>query len=133
MKKSNIKVKCDNCGKMICLIPYQIKNFKHHFCDLKCKGEFFSGNKNSFFNKSHSSQTKKILRDKALIRFELNGHPLKNKRIKESSKIKMSEAKKGKYLSKNNPNWKGGISKREFEEAFGCTISQWDELTTKIR
>lgn len=124
MKKSNIKVKCDNCGKMICLIPYQIKNFKHHFCDLKCKGEFFSGNKNSFFNKSHSSQTKKILRDKALIRFELNGHPLKNKRIKESSKIKMSEAKKGKYLSKNNPNWKGGISKREFEEAFGCTISQ---------
>lgn len=41
---SKIKVKCDNCGKSIERIPYRIKRSKHHFCNIKCQGEWQSKN-----------------------------------------------------------------------------------------
>ena len=133
MKKSTIKAKCDNCEKQICLIPYQVKTFKHHFCDSKCFGEFFSSENNQFFNKTHTAETKKMIGNKTQIWLGKNGHSLKNKHHSTSTRKKMSEAKKGKYLGKDNPNWKGGTSKREFKKAYGVTVSQWDRLTTKIR
>lgn len=34
--KELFKCKCEYCGKIIYKSPYHLKNFNHHFCDMKC-------------------------------------------------------------------------------------------------
>lgn len=34
----NVKVRCDNCGKVICRKEYQVKKYKNHFCGNVCWG-----------------------------------------------------------------------------------------------
>ena len=34
-------VQCNQCGKEIWKIPYELKHFKFHFCSRKCRGKFF--------------------------------------------------------------------------------------------
>lgn len=40
-----VKLKCDNCGKIIEKLPSEIEGYKHHFCNRKCQGEWQSKNR----------------------------------------------------------------------------------------
>lgn len=42
-------VKCSNCGKDLEKIESRVKRAKKHFCDKKCKEEFYSKNKQKIF------------------------------------------------------------------------------------
>lgn len=61
------------------------------------------------FKKGH--KVTKKMRKKISETFKKNykkeNHPFYNKHHTEESKIKMSEAKKGKYIGEKNPAWKG--------------------------
>ena len=65
--KGKIKVTCDNCGKVIEKYPCEIKNWKYHFCNLKCRGEWRSknyyGESNPHFGKQHTEVAKKKMRE----------------------------------------------------------------------
>ncbi len=80
LRKIKDKV-CPQCGK-----KFHPKESKTKFCSMECFHEFQIGknvNKiNPMLGKHHSVSTKQILRDK----------------------------RKGKYLGKDNWNWKGGLS-----------------------
>lgn len=41
-KGGKVKLKCDNCGKIIEKRPCDIKRDKYHFCNKKCRGEWRS-------------------------------------------------------------------------------------------
>jgi hypothetical protein len=107
---------------------------KHRSEETKRKlSDANKGKNHPNYGKHCSEETKKKISD-------ANKHP------SEETKKKMSEAQKGKHLSvetkkklskankgENNPNYKDGISLKEFEEAFGMKHEEWKELAQKIR
>jgi 5-methylcytosine-specific restriction endonuclease McrA/predicted transcriptional regulator len=38
---NRVIIRCDNCGKILKRIPSWVKKTKHHFCDMKCRNEFW--------------------------------------------------------------------------------------------
>jgi hypothetical protein len=80
------------------------------------------GEKNHNYGKHLSEETRKKISD---------AH--KGKHLSEETKKKISDANKGKLKGENHPNYKGGISTRKFEEAFGLEPEEWKELAQKIR
>ena len=90
-----IKVKCDNCNKILIKFPCRIH--KHNFCNNKCNsiwlGKFRKPETN--LKISNSMKGKK--------------HHFFGKKRPEHSKF-MSKFMLGKMLGVKNPNWKGGIS-----------------------
>lgn len=86
----------------------------------KLHSEFMMGNKfnpglkgidNPFYSRSHSDETKLILREKALKRFEINGSPRTGIAHSDETKAKISNSKKGQGLGlKRSDNCKLAIS-----------------------
>jgi hypothetical protein len=83
------------------------------------------GEKNHNYGKHLSEETKKKMSDAK----KGENSPNYGKHFSEETKQKMSDAKKG----KNHPNYKGGISLKEFEEAFGMEPEEWKKLAQEIR
>jgi hypothetical protein len=117
------------------------------------------GEKHPFFGKHHSEETKKKISEanKGENSFWYGKHFTKATRKKmseaskgkyhsEETKKKISDANKGKHHSEetkkkiseakkgeNNPNYKGGISLKEFKDAYGLEPAEWKKLAQEIR
>ena len=57
VKTKGKNLPCDNCGKSIYVFPCLLKEYKYHFCNVKCHDEFQkdrpSGRKGEKFSKTH--------------------------------------------------------------------------------
>jgi hypothetical protein len=99
---------------------------KHHSEETRKKmSDAKRGENHPFFRKHHSEETKKKMSD---------AHKGENsfwygKHFTKATRKKMSEATKG----ENNPNYKDGISLKEFKDAFGIEHSEWKKLAQEIR
>ena len=81
-----------------------------------------SGERNSFYGRKHSEETKRIIGEKARERCKSGLNPMLGKKHTEESKRKMSENKKGKRVGYDNPiskRVKVIIPKDDFEKEFG--------------
>ena len=54
-----IKINCDNCGKIIEEAYWEIERSKHHFCNLKCCGQWQSKDKES---REHLRKIRRIMK-----------------------------------------------------------------------
>jgi transcription elongation factor Elf1 len=138
---------CPVCGKETSF--HSINKGYCKFCSNKCanKGKRPSeetkkklsnakkGENNPFYGKHHSEKTKKKMSDAHI-----------GKHHTEETKKKLSDTKKGKHLSEetkkkisdsrkgeNHPNYKGGISLKEFKDAYGLEPTEWQKLAQEIR
>jgi hypothetical protein len=112
------------------------KKGKHPSEETKKKmSEAHKGEKNHNYGKHRSEETRKKISD---------AH--KGNHLSEETKKKISDAQKGKHHSEetkkkmsdarkgeNNPNYKDGVSMKQFEEAYGLTKSEWKKLAQEIR
>jgi endogenous inhibitor of DNA gyrase (YacG/DUF329 family) len=87
------------------------------------------GENNPNYGKHLSEETRKKLSE--ALRGENN--PNYGKHLSEETKKKISEANKGKLAGKNNPSYKGGISLKEFKDAYGLEPVEWKRLAQQIR
>lgn len=81
-----------------------------------------SGERNSFYGRKHSEDTKRIIGEKAKERCKNGLNPMLGRNHTEESKMKMSINKKGKNTGYDNPNSKKVkviIPKDNFEKEFG--------------
>ena len=104
---------CEDCGK-----NREIRKTDYRKLCLSCG---HSGEKNSFFGKEHSEESKEKNRQKHLgnkhsletrkkmsMRKLGENHPLYGKHLSIETRKKMSEIRKGKYVGENSHRWKGG-------------------------
>lgn len=131
---SKVKVKCDNCGKIIERIPYLIKRSKHHFCDIKCHGEWQSknikGNKSPTY-KGGKIKVKCAICGKLIERFPSKVKTTKHHFCRECFKQKR-KAKKVKVLCDNC----GKIIEKEPNEIrrrklHFCNLTCWGEWISR--
>ena len=59
-KGGKVKFNCDYCGRLAYQHKCQYKNQKHHFCNMKCKGKWFSKNKKGKNSYSYQGKEKLI-------------------------------------------------------------------------
>jgi hypothetical protein len=132
---------CPICGKETTYLNLG-KGYRK-FCSNKCAR---SGKNNPMFGKHHSEETREKMSDAKKGR-RLSEETKKKlsdankgennfwygKHHTEETKKKISNARKGKYAGKNNPNWKGGISLKEFKNAYGLEPTDWQKLAQEIR
>lgn len=110
-----VKVKCDNCGKSIEKWPFEVKKYKHHFCNGTCKGKWMCKQPKERAPNYRGGNTyvlcdncgKKIEKVPAIAKN--NNHNFCNRKCEGQWR---SRHKRG----KDNPNWKGG--RREIICAF---------------
>ena len=140
-------LKCDKCGESIILQQWDLNHCEHHFCNRKCQYEFFNGEGNPNFGKSHSQETVDKISATKKKNYKKENHPLWGKHHSKEAKAKMSAYHSNRpqevrdritashhYLSgEEHPNWKGGTSLLEFEEAYGIEMKDWYHLTKKVR
>jgi endogenous inhibitor of DNA gyrase (YacG/DUF329 family) len=99
---------------------------KHHTKETKKKiSEANKGEKNPNYGKHPSDETRKKMSD---ANKGENSSNYGNHRSEETKK-KISEGNKG----EKNGNFKGGVSIRQFEEAFGISLEEWKKLAQEIR
>ena len=59
------KIRCSHCNKIIYRYYCRLKQFKKHFCNVKCKNKHdsicYKGEKNPHYGKHHSLRSKKII------------------------------------------------------------------------
>jgi endogenous inhibitor of DNA gyrase (YacG/DUF329 family)/uncharacterized protein YlaI len=79
--------------------------------------------------KHPSEETKKKMSDARKGKMKGIENSFYGKHHTEEARKKMSEKKKG----KNHPNYKDGVSMKQFEGAYGLSIPEWKELAQKIR
>jgi endogenous inhibitor of DNA gyrase (YacG/DUF329 family) len=77
------------------------------------------------YGKHWSDETKKKMSD--AMKGENN--PNYGKHLSEETKKKLSDANKG----ENHPNYKGGISLKEFKDAYGLEPTEWKKLAQEVR
>ena len=132
---------CDFCSTKFKRKPSESKG-EHHFCNQKCYGNWKKGRKQINYNYKHTQEWKDNLSKRMMGNmYRLGIKHTEEDKIKMSKAVrknldnnpethrKLREATKG----ENNPNWKGGSSKIEFEKAFELSLSQWNKLSIKIR
>lgn len=79
------------------------------------------GEKNPFYNKHHSEETKKIIQEHTKKQFKEKGNPFKGKHHSEESKRKLSDARIGKHYpklseaKKGHATWNKGIKVEKFK------------------
>lgn len=132
---------CDFCGATFKRKSSESKG-QHHFCNHTCYAKWRIGRKREGYSYKHSQEWKDELgkrmkgnkyrlgiRHTEEDKIKMSKAVRKNLDINPETHRKLREATKG----ENNPNWKGGSSKIEFEKAFELSLSQWDKLSFKIR
>jgi group I intron endonuclease len=103
---------------------------KRHTKETKKKiSDARKGENNPMYGKHHTEETKKKMSD---IKKGENNYNY-GKHLSEETKKKMSEAHKGKLKGKKNPNYKGGISSKEFKDAFGIEPEEWKKIAQEVR
>lgn len=91
------------------------------------KAKLRTGEKNSFFGKHHSEETKKRISEAKRGKESWN----KGKSFSEESRRKMSEARKGKYIGENNPMY--GKTGGEAPSAKTVYCIEFKEIRLTIR
>jgi hypothetical protein len=119
---------CPICEKETSFI--NLRKGYRKFCSNKCAK---SGENNPFFNKHRSEETKKKISDANKGRYTGEKNPFYGKHHSEETKKKLSDANKGKLKGENNPNYKGGISLKEFKDAYGIELEEWKKIAQEIR
>ena len=56
-----------------------------------------------------------------------------NKKFSEEHKQNLSKSLKGKYIGKDSPAWKGGVSTLKFKKGYGIGMDEWKEIAKRIR
>ena len=94
----------------------------------KMRQTALSINKKTFLGKHHSQATIEKMKKNQQNH---HGYPpsFESKKHTDENKEKMRQSK----LGKKNPAWKGGISKLEFEEAFGIALEEWERIARHVR
>jgi endogenous inhibitor of DNA gyrase (YacG/DUF329 family) len=99
---------------------------KHHSEETNKKiSDANKGKNNPNYRKHHSEKTKKKISESN--KGERN--PFYGKHHTEETKKKLSDANK----SENHPNYKGGISLKEFKDAYGLEPEKWKKIAQQIR
>jgi hypothetical protein len=142
---------CLVCGK-----ETSFKNLREGYCkfcsnrcaNLKENNPMFgkNGENHPRYGKHHSEETKKKMSDAHKGKYPSeetrkkmsdankgeNNHNY-GKHLSEETKRKLSDAHKGKHVGEKNPNYKGGISLKEFKDAHGLEPEEWKKLAQEIR
>jgi 5-methylcytosine-specific restriction endonuclease McrA len=141
------KIVCKNCAKTFEVIPSQ--KTRRRFCSKKCEQVFKVGKNNPFYGKHHTPETKALMRtnnttqtqeknplwiDRILKECEMCGIEYEVERRLVTISRFCSKQCKANYDSlyskgRDNPNWKGGITK----DRQGLYSSrEWKNLTKKV-
>lgn len=138
---------CNTCGKPILLYRYDLDNHAHHFCNQKCQYDFFSGEGNPNFGRHLTQETVDKISATKKKNYKKENHPMYGKHHSKEAKAKMSVYHSNRpkdvrdritmghhyLLGEEHPNWKGGLSLLDFEEAYGIEMKEWYHLTKKVR
>ena len=86
----------------------------------------FAGEHNAFFNKHHTNESRKKMRDNHR---DVNGqnNPFYGKKHSEETRKKMSESHKGK------PSWSKGKKLTEAQKSKSIANNCWKKLSTRLR
>jgi hypothetical protein len=99
---------------------------KCHSEETKKKmSESKKGEKHPMYRTHHTEEAKKKISEGV----KGPNHPMYGKHLTEETRKKLSEINKG----AKNPNYKGGVSIKQFEEAYGMKLEEWKELAQTIR
>lgn len=107
--KGKIKVRCDNCEKIIERKPSQIKRCKHHFCNRKCQGEWQSKEGKGSNNRAWNGGTREVSCDNCGKSIEMYSPQIKRSKHHFCNKKCYGAWRRRELKGSNNPNWKGGI------------------------
>lgn len=139
---------CDYCNKEIKIYPSSVK-YKHHYCDMKCRGKWMSENLrgsncslwkggsvcmkcekcgNKFYINKSASINRRFCSMKC---YNKSGKNTKGRIWSDESRRKLSESMTGHNnpmwmkIGELNPAWKGGVAKHNQMERLSKEIKQW--------
>lgn len=108
--KKRHEVLCDWCQNNLQIIPFELKENKHHFCNHKCYWTWLASNKNSYRNKNPNSVIMLIC-EWCKKPFKRVRNAIKLVKFHFCSKTCYWEWKRSPrhyYVWKNHPRWRGG-------------------------
>lgn len=112
--------KCETCGKESSLTLAKFKSKKHHFCSRSCWETW-----------THQQTFTEVKCAKCGKFFERERKYLERQ---NGAKNFCSRECYGQFnRGENNPRWKGGRAKENFENAFGVSVKEWQKLAKEIR
>lgn len=134
IKPKSIIVHCSYCGKAKTIFPsvVRIKKMKHHFCNMDCKGKWWSES-GSFTGKNNPRYKPKVKTKCANCGESLNVNP---SRIPETGNVYCNSHCQFKGMSKHfsgdlSHNWRGGLAAEPYcpvwlDREFKADIRQRD-------
>lgn len=126
---NKIETTCDFCGKTIFKIPYNMENYKKHFCNLKCLGKWKSVNIVGEDSPSYKRiETKCGYCGKKLYVIPAR-YNHKGNNYCDTDCMANHFHKSGRFAGENSPTWTGG--KLDPRKDYGVNWSRQRKLTRK--
>lgn len=132
-------IKCDFCNKSynkyVCIMNHR----KHNFCCIKCKAEWQKINlindKNPFYNKKHSNETKEKIRNSRIERRLSIGknNPMYGKHHNEKTIIKISKKAKQRHENGYVGNFYKGNTLWDNESAINTRFKKGHRFSGDIK